>query len=179
MRPVALRHRLRKTIYPSTRGSCLTFVHPKSMCSECFARPPARRPSGDSFAPVAVAPSRSLTPPGDRDFQHTLRHLDLGGRRRRRPGGPPSLPYSSESESSSGKSSKLQGTIGAARHSSSDPDVDDWMRHARALDGEGSAASFTCTWVDPNGGLLRSECGYTSKKHLVKRHIESKHLQIK
>ncbi|EKM59168.1 uncharacterized protein PHACADRAFT_87350 [Phanerochaete carnosa HHB-10118-sp] len=52
------------------------------------------------------------------------------------------------------------------------------MRHARALDGGGSSASFSCTWIDPREGVHGKECGYTSKKHLVKRHIESKHLQI-
>ncbi|KIP07037.1 hypothetical protein PHLGIDRAFT_434277 [Phlebiopsis gigantea 11061_1 CR5-6] len=53
------------------------------------------------------------------------------------------------------------------------------MRHAQALDGGGSSAQYVCTWVDPKDTIHRNSCGYTSKKHLVKRHIESKHLQIK
>lgn len=54
------------------------------------------------------------------------------------------------------------------------------MRYAQALDGGGSSAQYCCTWVDPKDPVLdKSPCGYTSKKHLVKRHIESKHLQIK
>ena len=65
------------------------------------------------------------------------------------------------------------------RHSSLDPEADDWMRHAQALDGGGSSAQYACTWVDAKDSVHGKPCGYTSKKHLVKRHIESKHLQIK
>ncbi|GJE84123.1 zinc finger protein [Phanerochaete sordida] len=141
-----------------------------------YTRPPARRPP--SGEPCAPPPPARRTPPGERDLQHTLGrlHLDAHGDRGRRRA--PAQPYSSESESSCGRSPELRARA-AARHSSADGDGDDWARHARALDGGGSAASFACTWVDTHAGAGGQECGYTSKKHLVKRHIESKHLQIK
>lgn len=159
----------------------------ESQCTDvptCPTRPPARRQSSaDSPAPVGVASSRRFTPPGDRELQNTFRKLELGvqggGRGRRRPAASPPYRHSSESESSSGRSPRDQGSIGATRHSSLDPDAEDWMKHAQALEGGGSSAQYCCTWVDSNDAILSKACGYTSKKHLVKRHIESKHLQIK
>ena len=59
-----------------------------------------------------------------------------------------------------------------------EPDTEEWMRYARAVDSGGSSAMFSCHWPETRDGHTYS-CGYTSKKHLVKRHIESKHLQIK
>ena len=52
-------------------------------------------------------------------------------------------------------------------------------RGAPRYDGGGSSAQYACTWVDAKDSVHGKPCGYTSKKHLVKRHIESKHLQIK
>ena len=68
----------------------------------------------------------------------------------------------------------------STRHSSLDrPEAEDsWMRHAEALEGGGSSAQYRCAWVDTKNGP-KGACGYIAKKHLVKRHIESKHLQIK
>lgn len=184
-RPALLRHgrsSRNESCSPYPSLSAVTHAPPSSSQDHLpqYTRPPARRPSsGESYAQAGnAAPPPRLTPPGDRDLQHTLRrlHLDAQDRGRARHAGPSSQPYSSESDSSSGRSPEQAGSLGAARHSSTDPDADDWMRHARALDGGGSAASFTCTWAD---GAEGKECGYTSKKHLVKRHIESKHLQIK
>ncbi|KAI0698543.1 hypothetical protein C8T65DRAFT_742783 [Cerioporus squamosus] len=41
-----------------------------------------------------------------------------------------------------------------------------------------TGTDFECTWVIEEKGTTR-RCGYSSKKHLVKRHIESKHLQLR
>ncbi|CAK5262716.1 unnamed protein product [Mycena citricolor] len=46
-----------------------------------------------------------------------------------------------------------------------------WQKHAVCLDGHNA---FRCVWITPQG-----QCGYTSKKQLVKRHIETTHLKIK
>lgn len=73
----------------------------------------------------------------------------------------------------------MQGSNGATRQSTADPESDDWTRFAKPLEGGGSSAQYACTWVDPKDDILERPCGYISKKHLVKRHIESKHLQIK
>ncbi|KAL4242049.1 hypothetical protein ABKN59_000581 [Abortiporus biennis] len=54
---------------------------------------------------------------------------------------------------------------------------DEWMIYARSIDIPGVGPQYTCTWT--NRDEASTECGYTSKKHLVKRHVESKHLHIK
>lgn len=130
----------------------------------------------DTSSPTRVSPS------GDRELQKTFRRLEINAqhtRMRRRPGGSPSWPYSSESESSSGQSPAGQGSAGPTRHSTADPEPDEWTRYAKPLEGAGSSAQYACTWVDSRDDILERPCGYISKKHLVKRHIESKHLQIK
>ncbi|KAH9918209.1 uncharacterized protein BXZ73DRAFT_80670 [Epithele typhae] len=48
----------------------------------------------------------------------------------------------------------------------------EWTKHAEDRGEEG----FVCTWTDD---FTPNPCGYKSKKHLVKRHINSKHLQRK
>jgi hypothetical protein len=147
------------------------------------ARPLTRRlPSCESLIQSIAAPRQVVT--GDHDLPSSMRRLELGGHgsrvRRRITSSPYS--YTSEPESSRGKSSEAQGHIivGGVRHSSLDcPDAEDsWMRHAEALEGGGSSAQYRCAWVDLKTGHGHP-CGYIAKKHLVKRHIESKHLQIK
>ncbi len=126
--------------------------------------------------------SHHRTSSGDRDLQATLRKLDINGqchRMKRRAGGsPPWHPYSSESESSCGQSPVAQGGISASRHGTMEPETEEWMRYARTSEPGGSSAQYTCIWPETRDGRTW-HCGYSSKKHLVKRHVESKHLQIK
>lgn len=106
-----------------------------------------------------------------------MRKLDLnvhGSKQRRR--SPPWHPYSSESESSSAPSPTAH--TSALRHGPAEPDAEEWTRYAKAVDSGGSSATYTCLWPETRDGRSCS-CGYSSKKHLVKRHVESKHLQIK
>ncbi|PCH41162.1 hypothetical protein WOLCODRAFT_137226 [Wolfiporia cocos MD-104 SS10] len=54
-----------------------------------------------------------------------------------------------------------------------------WMQYAEPPKVPGPMALYTCTWpIDNNFGTIMP-CGYTSKRHLVKRHVESKHLQLR
>ena len=141
-----------------------------------------RQASPESATAVERSSRERISPTGDRELQKTFRRLEINAqnqRVRRRPAGSPSWPYSSESESSSGQSPVAQGSVGTTRHSTADPEVDEWTRYAKPLEGGGSSAQYACTWVDPRDDILERPCGYISKKHLVKRHIESKHLQIK
>ena len=117
------------------------------------------------------------SPPADRELQNTMRRLDIstqGTKQRRR--SPPWHPYSSESESSCAPSPTTK--TSALRHSTADADHEEWTRYAKAVDSVGSSATYTCLWPETRDGRTFS-CGYSSKKHLVKRHVESKHLQIK
>ncbi|KAJ2981998.1 hypothetical protein NUW54_g10804 [Trametes sanguinea] len=70
----------------------------------------------------------------------------------------------------------------AARTSASpenDPMKDEWMKYIRPHPERNPGPDYKCTWITrgPNGES--EECMYSSKKHLVKRHIESKHLQLR
>ena len=54
-----------------------------------------------------------------------------------------------------------------------------WMEYACPSPELFGGANFHCVWQDTlHDGTSRS-CGYHSKKNLVKRHIESKHLQLR
>ena len=53
------------------------------------------------------------------------------------------------------------------------------MHWARAKDSGGSSAVYTCLWPETRKSGRTVTCGYSSKKHTVKRHVESKHLKIK
>lgn len=49
-----------------------------------------------------------------------------------------------------------------------------WINHARPVE----SGQYMCVWKDeddPEPAI----CGYVSKKHLVKRHVESKHMNIR
>ncbi|KAL7282313.1 hypothetical protein ACG7TL_003783 [Trametes sanguinea] len=61
----------------------------------------------------------------------------------------------------------------------SDRMKDEWMKYIRPHPERNPGPDYKCTWItrDPNGES--QECTYSSKKHLVKRHIESKHLQLR
>jgi hypothetical protein len=56
-------------------------------------------------------------------------------------------------------------------------DTREWLKHVDECP-EGSKAPWRCTWQTMKNGKL-VPCDYSSKKHLVKRHIEATHLCIK
>jgi len=56
-------------------------------------------------------------------------------------------------------------------------DTREWLKHVEQCP-EGSKAPWRCTWQTMKNGK-RVPCDYSSKKHLVKRHIEATHLCIK
>lgn len=53
----------------------------------------------------------------------------------------------------------------------------EWLNYAKPTT-EGSL-DFMCTWLDKRRDGSAVACTYVSKKHLVKRHVESKHLQYR
>ncbi|KAI9513339.1 hypothetical protein F5148DRAFT_1319097 [Russula earlei] len=56
-------------------------------------------------------------------------------------------------------------------------DTKEWLKHVEQCP-EGSKAPWRCTWQTMKNGSP-VPCDYSSKKHLVKRHIEATHLCIK
>ncbi|KAI0254748.1 hypothetical protein BJV78DRAFT_1182705 [Lactifluus subvellereus] len=56
-------------------------------------------------------------------------------------------------------------------------DTREWLKHVEQCP-DGSRAPWRCTWQTMKNGSPVS-CDYSSKKHLVKRHIEATHLCIK
>jgi hypothetical protein len=56
-------------------------------------------------------------------------------------------------------------------------DTKEWLKHVE-LCPEGSKTPWRCTWQTMKNGTPMP-CDYSSKKHLVKRHIEATHLCIK
>jgi hypothetical protein len=56
-------------------------------------------------------------------------------------------------------------------------DTKEWLQHVEPSP-DGSRAPWRCTWQTMKNGS-RVPCDYSSKKHLVKRHIEATHLCIK
>lgn len=56
-------------------------------------------------------------------------------------------------------------------------DTKEWLQHVEPSP-DGSRAPWRCTWQTMKNGT-RVPCDYSSKKHLVKRHIEATHLCIK
>jgi hypothetical protein len=56
-------------------------------------------------------------------------------------------------------------------------DTREWLKHVEQCP-DGSRAPWRCTWQTMKNGSP-VPCDYSSKKHLVKRHIEATHLCIK
>jgi hypothetical protein len=56
-------------------------------------------------------------------------------------------------------------------------DTREWLKYVEQCP-DGSKAPWCCTWQTMKNGK-RVPCNYSSKKHLVKRHIEATHLCIK
>ncbi|KAH9006757.1 hypothetical protein EDB86DRAFT_4933 [Lactarius hatsudake] len=56
-------------------------------------------------------------------------------------------------------------------------DTKEWLKHVEQCP-EGSKTPWRCTWQTMKNGTPMP-CDYSSKKHLVKRHIEATHLCIK
>ncbi|RPD67307.1 hypothetical protein L226DRAFT_529659 [Lentinus tigrinus ALCF2SS1-7] len=60
-----------------------------------------------------------------------------------------------------------------------DPRKNEWTKYTHPPPDTSTGTDFECTWeIKERDGTTR-RCGYSSKKHLVKRHIESKHLQLR
>ena len=153
------------------------------MSSHTNCRPtPVRQSSADSVTVYSESSVERASPPRDRELQSNFRKLEINGqnpRVRRKLAGSPSWANSSESESSCGPSPGGPGSVKRTRLIPAESATDSWTKYAKALDGGGSSGQFACTWVETADNLLERPCGYISKKHLVKRHIESKHLHIK
>ncbi|KAI0368142.1 hypothetical protein BV20DRAFT_969743 [Pilatotrama ljubarskyi] len=67
----------------------------------------------------------------------------------------------------------------ASANQQDDPMKEEWMKYTTPHpDLSPSAPLYKCTWTIKTSGGTK-ECEYRSKKHLVKRHIESKHLQLR
>ncbi|RDX55478.1 hypothetical protein OH76DRAFT_1396871 [Lentinus brumalis] len=55
----------------------------------------------------------------------------------------------------------------------------EWAKYTHPCPATSTGTDFECTWEINEGDGITRRCGYSSKKHLVKRHIESKHLQLR
>ncbi|KAG6378559.1 hypothetical protein JVT61DRAFT_12824 [Boletus reticuloceps] len=67
----------------------------------------------------------------------------------------------------------------AVRRQSPRGDVDAWERYAKpTLSPDGTTRKWQCTWPTPED-RKKPTCEYTSKKQLVKRHVETTHLRYK
>ncbi|KAI0723166.1 hypothetical protein C8Q76DRAFT_721938 [Earliella scabrosa] len=60
-----------------------------------------------------------------------------------------------------------------------DPRRNEWMRYTMPPPDTTAAPEYDCIWEVKLRDGTTKPCGYHSKKHLVKRHIESKHLQLR
>ena len=58
---------------------------------------------------------------------------------------------------------------------------DEWMNYARPIATKASTGGqdYLCIWENVARDGTKTPCKYTSKKHLVKRHIESKHMGLR
>lgn len=67
----------------------------------------------------------------------------------------------------------------ATRRQSPRGDTDAWERYAKpTLSPDGTTRKWQCTWPTPED-RKKPTCEYTSKKQLVKRHVETTHLRYK
>jgi len=58
-------------------------------------------------------------------------------------------------------------------------DGEAWERYAKpTLSEDGATRRWQCTWTTTESGRT-TDCNYTSKKQLVKRHVETTHLRFK
>lgn len=65
------------------------------------------------------------------------------------------------------------------RRQSPRADADAWERYAKpTLSPDGTTRKWQCTWPTPED-RKKPTCEYTSKKQLVKRHVETTHLRYK
>ena len=65
------------------------------------------------------------------------------------------------------------------RRQSPRSDADAWERYAKpTLSPDGTTRKWQCTWPTPED-RKKPTCEYTSKKQLVKRHVETTHLRYK
>ncbi len=54
-----------------------------------------------------------------------------------------------------------------------------WIKYTHPSPELFAGPDFHCVWQEKLRDGTSRPCGYRSKKHLVKRHIESKHLQLR
>ena len=54
-------------------------------------------------------------------------------------------------------------------------DKDEWLKFAKSRQGSDGSTIFKCLWSEED----EKACGYFGKRHLVKRHVETRHLQIR
>ncbi|KAI6164852.1 hypothetical protein EDD17DRAFT_1558363 [Pisolithus thermaeus] len=104
---------------------------------------------------------------GDRDAgQRNLQGLQ-------RSDGLPRLPGSSEAS----ERSLTAGPV--IRRPSPKGDGEAWEKYAKpTLSADGTTRRWQCTWTTSELGRV-TDCQYTSKKQLVKRHVETTHLRFK
>ncbi len=55
----------------------------------------------------------------------------------------------------------------------------EWQKYTDPPPETTAVPEYWCTWEVKLRDGTTQRCGYHSKKHLVKRHIESKHLQLR
>ncbi|KAI0921752.1 hypothetical protein AcW2_006633 [Taiwanofungus camphoratus] len=185
------------TPYPRKRSSSIETESSPSSPSDRFfkhARSHAQRslhdadtsPRGSAFSPADF--SRPATRPPDKDLHATFGRLDIESEQS------DEEPFQ-ESLSQHTRSPALhhdQRTIAPASHSShgvsrmAAGDVtaqlaggEEWMRYAQPPDTSSNSSLYSCSWPIKDKAGQITPCGYSSKRHLVKRHIESKHLQLR
>lgn len=61
------------------------------------------------------------------------------------------------------------------------PMKNEWLKYVRKRPAEEAETGreWECTWHEVDSDGRRVPCDYKAKKHLVKRHLESKHLQLR
>lgn len=61
---------------------------------------------------------------------------------------------------------------------SSSKGEEEWESHARSFRASDGTSKWKCQWRTMENGL-EVDCGYISKKQLVKRHVETTHLKYR
>lgn len=85
----------------------------------------------------------------------------------------PYLPYENP-----GQRSRLSTIPVISEIVTSSRDKNAWKEHARCITVDGEQV-YRCMWRVGCDGNDKDYCGYTAKRHLVKRHIETRHLHFK
>ncbi|KAI0080897.1 hypothetical protein K474DRAFT_1672402 [Panus rudis PR-1116 ss-1] len=121
------------------------------------------RPIGDQDRPRQELSS----PSRDQDVDLEFRRLQIKSHSHSRDPTPPQLDLAAGNRDQSNQTLPDSPTS-----TSSSKGESGWERYARP---DAHSGDYVCLWRDSRGSL----CSYAAKKHLVKRHIESKHMQIR